>query len=82
MPQQKPGKQEARCPMCGSELGNSPAGQQILQKASQAMAQKAKGGQQPQRPGMPQGGPQGRPGMDPRQALMQRMQQAQQMRGR
>ena len=59
-PQQKP---EPQCPMCGSPLAKSPAGQQVLQRVSQGMAQKAQGGPQarPQGPGM--SAPMQRPGM-------------------
>ena len=54
---------DAQCPMCGSPLGKSPAGQAVLQKVSGAMAQKARGGPQkpPQGPGM--SAPQMRPPM-------------------
>jgi hypothetical protein len=71
-------KPEALCPHCGSPMAKSPAGQQILQKASQAMAQKGRTAPQG---GMPR--PQTLAGMAPgaqvnsqdtlRQALMQRI---------
>ena len=66
MPQSQSGSQkppDAQCPMCGSALGKSPMGQQVLQKVSGAMAQKARGGPQrpPSGPGM--SAPQARPPM-------------------
>ena len=67
-PAQKPQAPEAVCPTCGGPLGKSPAGQQVLQRASQAMAQRARGGQQ-RPPGAPQGGGMPpRPGMTPNAA--------------
>lgn len=59
-PQQKP---EPQCPMCGSPLAKSPAGQQVLAKVQQGMAQKAQGGPQARPAGPGMSAPQGRPQM-------------------
>ena len=91
-PKSGAGPQEARCPQCGSPLAKSPAGQQVLQKVSQAMAQKGRGGPQrppggamppgggggmPPRPGMPQAGA-GGPQQAMKAALLQQLMQARQ----
>lgn len=56
---------EATCPHCGSPMGKSPAGQQILQRASQQMAQR-RGPRGPQ-------GSAGQGAVDPRRAILQRL---------
>ena len=64
---------EANCPTCGGPLARTPAGQSVLHKVSQAMAQKGRPSGPPR---VPQGPSQALPGsVDPRAVLIRRLMQ-------